>query len=366
MAVHQRWQRRRGGAWGITLIGVALGGATLAYGFRIVQTNVQSLVYPVIDFLTLLVLAGTVAYAGHRLATSDLGNDHLWQIAVWVGLGVIFMWLLSAWQLLMQLRHGVALVDPLIGFVVTQSVGAVAGLLVGVYHVHTVTNVRHAQAQAAQAQTREDRLAFLHTLLRHHLFNGMQVIQSYTDRLHDHVDDAGRSHIETIQTRSDRLVTLVENMDVLVHSLSEQVSLEPVDLVATARQEATHLDRTNGSTSITVTGPESLSIQADRLLPAAIENLLRSTIEHSDARPLALTVAIGVDAEMATLSISAPDHELGDHVPDPHERSVDAVGDTDQLDVFIARELIDRYGGTLTISDDDHRTFEVQFPLAQE
>jgi signal transduction histidine kinase len=368
MATHSRQRSRRGGAWGVSAIGSGLAVGALAYGLQSVQSTGIQLFYPAVEVLLLLALAGTVAVAGAWLHRSDLPAIECWRVASWVGLGVITLVGLTTWQLLTQVRGGATLHDPLLTLLVTQTVGATLGLLVGIYHVRAVENARAAEdaaAAASDARAAQSQLAFVHSLLRHHLFNGMQVIQSYTTRLAENVDDEGREDLETIQRRSERLVTLVENMQPLARTLTDSDRLHGLDVESTIRDEVEHVEIGPHGATVTVDGPERpVAVQADSLLPTVFENLLRSAIERSAvASPeVDITIRPTGDACEVVVAATGPAVEQGIDRRFLAAARPDTAHD-DDIDLHLVRELLDRYDGSLTVAESGPK-FVVRLPLA--
>lgn len=365
MATHSR-TTRRGGAWGVSVLGIGLAAGAIAYGVAQADWSL----YPIVEILLLLGLAGTVAATGAWLARSDLPEHQCWRVASWVGIGIITMVGLALWLLLTQVRGGAQLSNPLLTLVVTETVGATMGLLVGVYNVRAVQNANvanKAAVAAGEARAEQGQLAFVHSLLRHHLFNGMQVIQSYTRRLSNHVDPEGQPHLDTIRRRSERLVTLVENMQPLARTLSEGDRLEPTDVTDTIDGEATLLAVTRPGVSVEVDTPEEpVLVQADSLLAAAFENLLRGAIERSAVADPTVNVTVESDGDSCTVTVAASGPSLDGGI----DRQFLLAGQTDggaDVDLFIVEELLERYDSTLeNDSGPEGPTFIVTLPLAQQ
>lgn len=351
MATHSRLQPRRGGAWGVSAIGATLVVGALAYGSRQLTTSPVS-VYPTVETLLLVGLGGTVLGTGYWLERSDLTDGDLWRIAVWVSLGIILLVGLTMWQLLTQVRGGATVRDPLLTMVVTQTVGATAGLLVGIYHVQSLRNARAAEsavAAAQQAQAAQDQLTFVHTLVRHHLRNGMHVIQSYVRHLEPHVDGDGRPHLRTIEQRSRRLVRLVDEMRPLAAAIDPDEQLESTDVTALVEHEAAHFQVTHPETAIEFEPADSApTVQADSLLSAAIETLLRGAIERSGVRGPTVTVAVRDDTDRCRVSIEASGPVVDGGI-DRRFRTDGATDDGWDADLNVARQVLERYDGALTV-----------------
>ena len=258
--------------------------------------------------------------------------------------------------------------DPLLTLVVTQTVGATTGLLVGLYHVQSLRNARAAEcatAAAEEARAVQDQLTFVHTLVRHHLRNGMHVIQSYVHLLEDHVDDAGATHLETIDRRSQRLVGLVDEMQPLTAAIDPDSRLEPTNVVDLLEREVSHVAVTHPDCRVEISGSADVAVRADSLLPAAIETVLRGVIERSAVDGPAVSISVAADDECRiTVAASGPALDGGIDqylLASAHGGSVtDAVQSGDDADLQVAREVLDRYDGGLTV---DRRTSRPRFVL---
>lgn len=371
MSLHSSVRLRRGGAWGISLIGVALVGAAAAYGVAL-KTTAEGLFYPLADFLLVVALASTVAYSGYWLGQSDIANPQLWKIAISVGLGIILMATLMAWQLLAQLRMGGTIQAPMGALVLTQAVGAVVGLLFGVYHVQAVRTARRARrAERAASEAREanQQLEFLNHLLRHHLLNGVQVIQSYATLLSDSVDEDGRSHLDVIERRSDRLALLVDNIQVLVRSLADDEPLEPRSLADAVQSEVEVVERTYEGATVNVSGVDDApQVRADELLPAVFENLLRNAIEHNTATEPRVEVRVERTDRRAVVRIddNGPGVSRGIEEKFLEDASVANPVAEEGTGLYISNRLVERYDGDIHLeeSDGDGARFVVELPLA--
>ncbi|MEF8826017.1 MAG: HAMP domain-containing sensor histidine kinase [Halapricum sp.] len=364
MATRSRTTPWRGGAWSVSAIGTALVFAALAYGGRRLGTDTS--MYPVVETGVLLGLGGTVLCTGRWLRRSDLADRDLWRIAVWVSLGIILLVALTVWQLLTQVQGGATLRNPLLTLVVTQSVGATAGLLVGIYHVRSLRNARAAEnatAAAEEALATQDQLEFVHMLVRHHMRNGMQVIQSYTNRLEPHVDGEGASHLATIQRRSERLVKIVEELQPVTDALEPDGRLRPTDLATVVEREAEHAALIHSESSIVATTPQTEPyVRADSLLPAAFETLFRHAVDHSGDRDPTVEATVECDADVCRVTILASGPAVDGGIDRAFQTS---VADDEDAGLHIARKVLDRYGGTLSVGrENGGPRYTVELPLA--
>lgn len=356
MAAHSRSRPQWGGAWGVSAIGAALLVAALAYSSRQLTTEALSL-YPIVEAGVLVTLCGTVFGTGYWLRDSEFTDRDLWRIAIWVSLGIILLVGLTTWQLLTQVSGGVTLRDPLLTLVVTQTVGATAGLLVGLYHVQSLRNARAAEnaaAAAAEARVVQDQVTFVHTLIRHHLRNGMHVIQSYVQLLDDHVDQAGTTHLETIQRRSQRLVRLVDEMQPLASAIDPDSHREPTEIVSLLEREAKHFAVTHPDCRIEISGSEDVVVQADSLLPAAVETLLRGVIERSAVASPTVVISVTDDEQQCQVTIGASGPALDGGIDQHFLASAQATEEAppaDEPDLHVARKVIERYDGDLSVDE---------------
>ncbi|MFB6119897.1 MAG: ATP-binding protein [Halobacteriaceae archaeon] len=256
------------GAVGIVGIAAALALGALAQLYLLVRVPTPD---AGLVAVVLLLAAGAVASSGFWLrSATDCGSR--WRVAGWTGAGVIA---LSAAYALVHALHtpgGVTSAAP--ALLVMQAAGAVAGLGGGVTEWRSVTEVRRTTELEAD-DTAETDLAFVNGVLRHHLLNGLQIVDGYADDIAASADDAIAGRAERIRYRSRRLVTLVENLRALIEAEHGAADCSPVDAVAVLRETVGDGREYDATVSVGEC-PPSAHVEADALFGTLIDALLRA------------------------------------------------------------------------------------------
>lgn len=146
-------------------------------------------------------------------------------------------------------------------------------------------------------------------------------------------------------------------------SVTGTAELEPVDLAVIAAELATYVETTYGVT-VETDLPEQAFVTANAGIRSVVDNLLENAVEHSDADEPRLAVAVATDDDTVTLTVS----DNGPGLPDERRETLfDAhTGETGAGDLSLAKTLVDRYGGSIRVEDDEPRgtRFVVDLPRA--
>lgn len=229
---------------------------------------------------------------------------------------------------------------------VLSQIGEILGL--------AITAIRHESQLAGE----RERLEFLNRLIRHNLLNSLTAIRMRTDTLLDHVDTDGREHVATISEQTDEMADLIETLRSLMRIMvdEEDHELEPVDLDDAL---ATQLDRVRASNpDATLDAPCSGStlgtVAADDLLGEVLHNVLVNAVAHNDGDPY---IRVRADADDATVRLHVADDgpgvspELREQIFTRGESYFDSPGTG--FGLYLVREILDSYGGDITVGDSD-------------
>jgi signal transduction histidine kinase len=239
---------------------------------------------------------------------------------------------------------------PLLQFM--SGVGALAGLLIGANEIRSVSAAREAERARLEAEMSKrelDRLEFLNHLLRHHVLNKMNVVHGYAELVREESETGFERELETIQMETEEVTELIENVRVLVNSMTLSIELEPVDLPQVLDREVTAL-RENHDVTVHTDVPDACVVEADTLLRYVFENLLRNAVQHNDAETPEIDVSVTetdhtVSVRIADNGPGIPD-EMKDAVFHPEENGSQGLG------LYLAETLVTEYGGTISVHDD--------------
>ncbi|WP_276301007.1 sensor histidine kinase [Halorussus lipolyticus] len=304
--------------------------------------------------LALLVFPGTVlAYLGHSVVAGDVDSEHYPLVARYMVLGILALDLLT---LLLILYPDVVIAERLFSFGLASSVGGIGGALLGVRDARLIENVREAQRAKTAARTAErerQTLSFLNSLLRHDVLNGANVILGYAELLQDSEGEADQRHLDTIQTRSEAIIELVENVGLLIDARTSDAELTAMNLSDLLTEELAAARQTHPSAEFTASMPDDLLVRADSLAANIFENLLTNAVEHNDRE----TPQVHVEAERRDDEIRVRVADNGPGIPEDEREDLFEPTDrgTHGLGLHLVETLVERYEGSVTVEENEPR-----------
>lgn len=348
----------------VITIGAVLAAATTSTALR-ATTVASALEAASIGILTIAIMA-----RGLTLHASDNESGEKWRIAGWCLVGTLAASVLAGLVLVRAALHGNSLAQPFVLVEIFAGAGAIAGLFVGGDQVRAIRAGRSSERKHTSellAKREEERLTFLNNLLRHNVLNGMNIVIGYTAALDDKLD-SGNEYVERIRSRSESVVELVQNVQVLVRSLSGDLEVDAVDLSETAELQVERARANHNATYHANLDPD-VTVATTPFISSAIENLLTNAAVHNPDPDPVVHVAVEQRGEFGVISIAdngpgIPDDVVetyfGDNHPDEH-----FVGDG--LGLYLVDELVTTHGGDIEIeSGDDGTTICLEFPLTAD
>ena len=349
-------------------IGLVLAGLSLWYLIVVRAYYVSgSLLDPtaavVLEVIEISLLGGfsfVLVYAGYWLASSRFGGRRLWWAGLWTLIGLTGILAIVVLVNSMQLVRGRPLSQPTFvqTILLAAGGGAIAGLLIGVSTIKETVEARRAERQ-------RDALMFVNELLRHNVLSGMQVIKGNAELLDEHVTEAGQPMLETTHERSESIVGLVQDVRVLVDSVSREKPLRDVDLGAVVGRAVSEGRGAHPDAEFEADVPDGLTVRADDLLSAVLENLLSNAVDHNDADRPRVAVGAEPDGESVVLQVS----DNGPGIPESEREAYFEAGRQHEasvgqgLGLYLVNTLVERYGGTVEITDSEPRGTTVEVEL---
>jgi len=311
---------------------------------------------PLVAFVLDGVPPVAIVYGGVRLGRSDLPDRDQWRVVRWcLGGGLLFGTAMGA-TFLVRLFEGRSVAEPIFPLLVAVEAGAIAGLLAGYYNAKARTDAR-------QARTASDALAFVNDLLRHDVRNDLAVIDGRAELLRE--DREGPTpcdeHAAVISEKAGEALERIETTRAVADVLIGDPELESVDLAAIVRRVATG---TRNAFDVTVETdlPERAPVVANAGLQSIVDNLLENAAEHNDADEPRIEVSIESVGEDVRLTVS----DNGPGIPDGRKASPPDASGSGGGGLVLVRTLIEGYGGTIRIEDNEPRgsVFVVALPRA--
>lgn len=315
-------------------------------------------------FMDVLIPLGVIAVGAH-LSRTDLSRGDVAVATAWFVGGVAVLWTLYTWAVLPDLLAGESLLSLRDQFVLYGNLGGAVGLVAGINRARARQNERLAARTTAQQET----LEFINHLLRHNVLNGLQVIGGYTDLLAAHVDDDGDRLLGRIDERSDHMTDLVDNVRMLMRTLSTDVDREPVDVATVLETEVRVASASNPDVTFETDLERGVVAAANPTIAAVFENLLTNAVVHNDAERRRVEVTLESGEETARIrfvdngpGIPERYHRayLGDAAPSPEDSG-------EGLGLYLVTTLVDQFDGTVAFRDAEPRgsVVVVELPLAE-
>ena len=220
-------------------------------------------------------------------------------------------------------------------------------------------------------EAQRDNLEVLNQTVRHDIRNDLQLVVAYADLLEDYVEAAGQSHLDQVRNAARNAVHITETARTVADVvLRADEDLQTVDLRPVLEGEVEAARSNHDRVVVTVPDPiPAVRVRADDLLDSVFRNLLQNAVVHNDSPVPAVTVTASKTDTQAVITIA----DDGPGVPDEEkatifEEGVHGLESTGTgLGLYIVETLVDRYGGRVTVGDNEPRgaVFTVRLPLAE-
>lgn len=306
-------------------------------------------------FMNIGLAAGAVY--GALVLRRSFDRDWLrWQVAAWYIGGICFIYLLYTWASLPDLLSGAASLRELVGgYVLFGNLGGILGLVAGFNRGRAAQNRRLVD----ELESKNDTLEFVNYMLRHDVLNGAQTIQGYTSLLDETLDTEGeaREYIANIRAGNRRITDLVENVRVLMDTVSGESHRTTVDLSDLVETEVAHArDQFPEATFETEIEPDVEAV-ANSTFRAVVANLLQNAVEHNDADVPTVSVTVTTGTESVALRVA----DNGPGFPDGMAVNARQPGETDPTDrgmgmgLYLVEILVGAVDGSVSIVDNEPR-----------
>lgn len=350
--------------WGglLITIGVAFAAAGLTFWFAWGFPETTAVNQVVLGIVVHVLFGYIVVMSGITIYRSELAYEEALVAATWCVGGFAFMSALVVWARLPTLSAG-GILEFVYQLVVVGSVGAAAGVLIGLNRGQAVQNARLVE----ERRERQETLVFLLQLLRHDTRNDLTTISGYLDVLADHVDDEGREHVDRLEQRTESMRERFRTAGAIVESETGRRSPRILDLSEVLRDQVDLLESVDG-VAVETDIEADLPVEADELIDDLFRNVLENAVAHNPTDGLTVTVEAWLEDDEVVVAVTDDGEgipaDLRGDVFDPEVRSPDSDGDG--LGLYLVRKLVDAYGGTISVADADPSgtRFTMRFPAA--
>jgi PAS domain S-box-containing protein len=227
-----------------------------------------------------------------------------------------------------------------------------------------------------QLEEQRDSLAVLNEMVRHDIRNELQVALASMEVIKARGNTGCTEQVETALGSINQAIELTSTArEVADVMLDTGADYAPVEIALLIEHEIENCRSSYPHAELSVEGTlPQVRVRANELLESVFRNLLTNAIQHNDAEEPRIVVAGSLDDGDVVITISDNGPGLSDSQRDRlFERgwSGDASGGTG-IGLYIANQLVENYGGTLSLADEstataeiDGATFVVRLPLVE-
>ncbi|MFQ3318119.1 MAG: signal transduction histidine kinase [Natronomonas sp.] len=214
-----------------------------------------------------------------------------------------------------------------------------------------------------------ERLELLNRILRHDLLDGMNTVRMQAQLLDGHVDEESDDNRELIVDRVDDMADLVQTARSFMQTTigNESLALESIRVDEVIRSELSTVETDYPDADLSVEGDlPTVTVEANDLLEELLTNLLVNAIEHNDEETPRVIVSMRATDDEVVIDVS----DNGPGIPPTERDRLFEKGQKDEqssgtgLGLYFCRELIDSYGGSISVDDSEigGTTFTVRLP----
>lgn len=376
MAGGEREERRRwwsgssrlasGLPFGGDAVIVAVAGVLMSSGLVVIASTIGETPLTTLSFNLFMYIGLAVgAMVGAVVLRRSFERPGLrWQVAGWYVGGILFVYLLFTWANLTELLAGGTTLRALVdGYVLFGNFGGLLGLIAGFNRGRAAQN----HDLVSELERKNDTLEFVNYMLRHDVLNGTQTIQGYITLLDERLDtdEEMEGYIANIEAGSDRITDLVQDVRVLMDTVSEGTRQTEVEISALVEDEVAHArDRFPEAVFETDIQP-GVKALANGTFRAVVANLLQNAVEHNDTEEP--TVSVSITSGTETVSIRVADDGPG--FPEGVEIDAyqeDGRGQTDRgvgIGLYLVEVIVDAVDGSVAVTDNEPRGAVVTIEL---
>ena len=232
------------------------------------------------------------------------------------------------------------------------------GILVNIRDI-TARKRREQELQRTrdQLQTQRDSMRLLNDVVRHDVRNDLAVVKGYAEALEDQIDEAGSEALETIQEKTDEVISLTntarELSQVMVQSEEET---KPITLTRALEKQIDEARRDYPGSRITIDSPlPDVIVEADEMIDAVFRNLLKNAVQHNDKEIPEIEISASESADSVQVRIA----DNGPGVSSGMKRAIFEKGETGLessgtgLGLYLVETLVERYDGELRVEDNE-------------
>jgi PAS domain S-box-containing protein len=219
-------------------------------------------------------------------------------------------------------------------------------------------------------ERQRDNLEVLNQVVRHDVRNALQVVLAYAGMLEEYAEDDGETYLRQILEAGREAVDITRTAgDVTKVLLRSEADRIPVTVRPVLEEQIDDVRTGHERAIVTVEGeiPDA-EVLADDMLGSVFRNLLTNAIVHNDKQLPEVSVSAVADDETVRIRVA----DNGPGIPDDRKEQIFEEGgkgfdsEGTGLGLYLVRTLVNRYGGTVRVEDNDPdgSVFVVELPPA--
>jgi PAS domain S-box-containing protein len=200
-------------------------------------------------------------------------------------------------------------------------------------------------------------LAVVNRIVRHDICNDMAVILGWLEQLKSKLDGSHQDTLGMLLRRTEAVVQLTETVKDYVEMLESDadVRLESVLLGPIIEEEATATRQSYERAVISVGDIPNRPVLANSMLASVFRNLFHNAVQHNDTDQPEIEVTAEETEETVVVEVA----DNGRGIPDERKENIFGKGNKGLdssgtgIGLYLIGELVDRFGGSVSVWDND-------------
>ncbi|MBZ6495554.1 PAS domain S-box protein [Natrinema longum] len=225
-----------------------------------------------------------------------------------------------------------------------------------------ITHFVAIESDITEQRLRGQRLSVLNRILRHNIRNGMNVIEGNATRLREADDDERTVALTAIETQAADLLEISENAAAVRDLFQRERDPDVTSDVGTMLSGlASDFEEEYPDAEITVSEPETVTVQADDRLETAIREAVHNAVIHNDRGTPEVTITVPHSERVGTETlVDIVIADTGPGIPAAEQPMVDHEDETQLvhgtgLDLWYIYWVAKSFGGEMQIADNEPR-----------
>ena len=307
---------------------------------------------------TVIILSLALIYLAYWLIQSELGDEHIWSVALWGAIGLMIPTIPILGMVVLGLDARIQIDSSILANIAAAS--AIIGALFG-----AVTELEDEHIRVLKLNRRN---VVLNRIIRHDVRNDASLLLWFANRLEEEFAQAGNELADPIRRKTEEIIE-ISDIARQVEALEEDNSTRPINVVEVVDELVKTVESTHPTSEIETKLPDEAWVEADELLKTVLDNLVENAIEHNDQTPQ-IEIAVNTpDSINGNVEVCVRDNGPGisdEAIEVLCNQAMPASPDSlpsISLGLWLVKWIVDSYDGKLSIEKSDARGTKISFEL---